>query len=519
MKKLLSAVSALSLVACAAGASAVTASPADAAGKPLALQVSSATITEGQFALLKISKTGGNGKPVTVTWSADNGASGKVILSGSTPASVGIAVADDKIVNGTRMIMVKALAAESTGATGSGMVTVLDNDVAPAAPVETPTDNPMTGQSLGLGAPDIPTIDHDVMADLQPAWGNGAIPASGKPDVVGAFRFICGHSSLAFDDPTVFHDQPGKSHLHDQTGVANWNAYSNYANLRVKGAGSQCNNVSGQDHNPAELTWAANRTPYWQPALLDGKGNAILADYTSFYYKRRPISDPIVSDPTNPQYQGKAVDLPNGLKFLFGGDPTTGAVTNFGFQCTNGAGGVVYEGDESFAAAVACATAHSDGTLEVHQTAPDCWDGVHLDTPDHRSHLAYGSYGSWGYYKCDAAHPFVIPAFTYAAFYTILPTDMGDIHFSSDEMDNSKPRGWSFHVDYGPAAWDPRVLRMWTEGCINQLLNCSGGDLGNGLQLKGASVPIYYSNGTWTPLWRNPTRLVPIASVPATPVR
>jgi hypothetical protein len=77
-------------------------------------------------------------------------------------------------------------------------------------------------------------------------------------------------------------------------------------------------------------------------------------------------------------------------------------------------------------------------------------------------------------------------------------------------MDNSKPRGWSFHVDYGPAAWDPQVLKMWTDGCINRFLNCSGGDLGNGKQLKGAAQPIYLINGVWTPSWRNPQRLVPV---------
>ena len=51
---------------------------------------------------------------------------------------------------------------------------------------------------------------------------------------------------------------------------------------------------------------------------------------------------------------------------------------------------------------------------------------------------------------------------------------------------------------------------MWTDGCINSLLNCSGGDLGNGKQLKGAQVPIYLINGVYTPAWRNPNRLVPI---------
>jgi|SRR5579884_2662345 len=376
------------------------------------------------------------------------------------------------------------------------------------------TDNPMVGQSPGVGAPDIPTTDHNVLDDLEPSWGTGAIPVSNAPDYVGAFRFVCRHVTLSRDDPTVYPGQPGASHLHDQTGVNGWNAYSNYGNLRTGGGGSGCNDVEAVDKDPSKATHAANRTPYWQPALLDGKGNVILPDYTVFYYKRRPSSDPIVNDPTNAKYQGQAVPLPNGIKFLFGAFPDNPSKTpdsQFSFNCV-GATNQPDQGNLTFAQAIQCAKDNYQygAQMDVRGTAPDCWDGVNLDTPDHRSHLTYGTYGSWGYYKCDAAHPYVIPNFTYIAFYTILPSDTGDIHFSSDEMDNSKPRGWSFHVDYGPAAWDPQVLKMWTDNCINKLLNCSGGDLGNGLQLKGAEEPRYLINGTWTASWHNPNRLVPL---------
>lgn len=380
--------------------------------------------------------------------------------------------------------------------------------------------NPMTGQALGVGAPDIATTDHDVNNDLTPSWGTGAIPA--HEIGTGAFRFICGHTKLANDDPTVFPGQPGRSHLHDETGVHGWNAGSNYANLRQGGGGSECNNVAGFDQNQAESSWAANRTPYWQPALLDGKGNVIQVDFIAVYYKRRPMTDPIVSDPSNAQYEGKGVPLPNGIKFIFGAFPDDSSKapdTFIEYLCTAGASGAVYEGSPAnpitFAEAISCAKAHSDGTFEVRIEAPSCWDGVNLDSADHRSHLAYPGYGTWGYLKCDAAHPFVIPTYTYASSYTILPTDNGDIHWASDEMDNSKPRGWSIHVDYGPAAWDPTVLAMWTNNCINLQLNCSGGDLGNGKQLKGAAEPIYYdaSTNTYTRAWRNPHRLVPIPPI------
>ena len=61
-----------------------------------------------------------------------------------------------------------------------------------------------------------------------------------------------------------------------------------------------------------------NRSAYWMPAMLDGKGNVVRPDYVQIYYKRRPATDPIVSDPTNPQYEGKAHPVPNGLRFIFG---------------------------------------------------------------------------------------------------------------------------------------------------------------------------------------------------------
>jgi hypothetical protein len=386
-------------------------------------------------------------------------------------------------------------------------------------PVDPPgsANDPIVGQAPGVGAPAIPTADHDVSNDITP-FG----PAPAANDVVGAFRFVCGPTNLAYDDSTVFYQQPGKSHLHDQTGVLNWTANSNYGNLRVAGGGSRCNDVMRSDgiNQPvanapgAEANWSGNRTPYYQPALLDGKGNVIRVDFTEFYYKRRPLTDPVVSDPANPQYQGKAVPLPAGIKFVFGADVAKKLPTTFQYQCVSG-GAVLSVG--AFADMVQCAKDHAatGGQLWVRGSSGDCWGGVNLDAPDHRSNIAFGSYGSWGYYKCDAAHPFVIPSFTYIAAYTILPSDDGDIHFSSDEMDPTQPRGWSMHVDYGPMAWDPTIYQMWEDNCLDKLLSCSGGNLGNGFGLKGAWSPIYNINGVYTASMTNPNRLVPVPPMPA----
>jgi hypothetical protein len=109
---------------------------------------------------------------------------------------------------------------------------------------------------------------------LQPMSGNGAVPSSAAPDVVGAFRFICTAGQVLPDDPIVYPGQPGKSHLHQFYGNEAADASSTYASLRSKGT-STCN------HGP----FAANRSAYWMPAMLDGAGEVVKPAFVSIYYK------------------------------------------------------------------------------------------------------------------------------------------------------------------------------------------------------------------------------------------
>src|SRR4051795_13080583 len=144
----------------------------------------------------------------------------------------------------------------------------------------------------------------DFNVALQSMSGTGAIPPSAAPDNVGAFRFVCTAGQVLPDDPIVYPGQPGKSHLHQFYGNTGANAFSTYSSLRTTGS-STCMSP-------------LNRSAYWMPAMLDGRGNVVRPDYVQIYYKRRPSTDPIVSDPANPQYEGKAAALPNGLRFIFG---------------------------------------------------------------------------------------------------------------------------------------------------------------------------------------------------------
>lgn len=338
--------------------------------------------------------------------------------------------------------------------------------------VTAPTPVPAPAGSGLVELASIPS-NFDVNKYLVPAWGSGAIPVSNTPDVVGAFRFICNPGQVLADDPIVYPGQAGRSHLHQFFGNTAANANSTYASLRTTGE-STCNNI-------------LNRSAYWIPAMMNGKGKVVRPDYVSIYYKRRPANDPECMRMATKGCR----DLPRGLRYIFGYNMTTDVPGSAFYYNCDGATGTPGHYSDIVSAAKACPIGNR---LGVVINGPECWDGKSLDTADHRSHMAYPDYGSWGYQKCPDTHPYVIPAFTLGAWYT---TD-ADLdrsgqwnankttwRLSSDVMAGMAPKrpGTTMHADWF-GAWDDDVMKMWNGNCIDKLLNCSGGDLGNGKQLR-----------------------------------
>lgn len=339
---------------------------------------------------------------------------------------------------------------------------------------------PVTGATLGDVVKPLPTdaitaipasipSNFDVKPLLVPAWGTGAIPVSGVPDVVGAFRFVCAPGHLLYDDPAVFPGQPGRSHLHQFFGNTGANAFSTYESLRTTGD-STCNNI-------------LNRSAYWIPAMLDGKGNVVRPDYVAIYYKRRPVDDPLCM-----KIAAKGcADLPRGLRYVFGYDMVTGTTPTGGghFNC-DGPGAVSGHFRTIPEAAKGCP---SGARLGAVIGSPECWDGKRLDSPNHRDHMANPAYIGQAYPQCPASHPYLVPAFTLGAWYAVDDARADGWSLSSDAMPmpdgtiHKMTPGSTLHGDWF-GAWDDAVMKLWTDNCINKLLNCSGGDLGNGQQLR-----------------------------------
>ena len=313
------------------------------------------------------------------------------------------------------------------------------------------------------------------------------LPASAAPDVVGAFRFVCSAGQVLNDDPIVYPGQPGKSHAHQFYGNTSANANSTYSSLRSNGQ-STCMSP-------------LNRSAYWMPAMLDGKGNVVRPDHVTIYYKRRPASDPKCSLTSgDTKAEGNCVPLPNGLRFVFGYDMVTGSPPT-GQTYFNCAGPTAVAGHyPDLPTALANCPAGQGNRVGAVIKAPDCWDGKNLDSPNHRSHVAYSDYGTWGYRKCPSTHTYVIPGFTLQAWWGVGAEDDTKLwSLSSDAMRPDLPKGSTFHADWF-GAWDNVIMGMWMDNCINKLLNCSAGDLGNGKAMK------MFAGFSWT---ANP-RLVPV---------
>ncbi len=306
--------------------------------------------------------------------------------------------------------------------------------------------------------------------------GPKRIPPSSAPDVVGAFRFLCGPGQITYDDPIVYPGKPGKAHLHQFFGNLGADAHSTYESLRKSGE-STCQND-------------LNRSAYWMPAMLDGKGNVVRPDYVSIYYKRRPSTDSFCKTSAR-----GCVGIPRGLRFIFGWDqarPDEAQPENnrmFNFKCVQGWTPTTAAFPDMVEPMKVCRPGQ---WLSATIATPQCWNGTDLDTPDHRSHLADMRRNAKGVNSCPSSHPWIIPQFTMGVAYSIEPGDRPELwHLSSDAMlpDALRRPGASFHSDYFEA-WDEDIRLRWEAACLDQQLNCSDGDLGDGqILVRGKHYP------------------------------
>jgi hypothetical protein len=212
-----------------------------------------------------------------------------------------------------------------------------------------------------------------VATSLSAAAAGPSSAAGSLPALAGVnFVSVCGYSRRAPDDPIVFPGQPGASHDHSFVGNVSTNAFSTLATLRA--AMTTC-------RRPGDTAG------YWMPTLFVDNQPAVPAQAT-IYYRRSTLAQPRA--------------FPAGLKIVAGNSHAFDAQdTRIVFWNCGVTGGVARSTTPP-----TCANTGAQ-SLRLHVTFPSCWDGKHLDSLDHKSHMAYPTAG-----VCPADHPVPTPAIT-----------------------------------------------------------------------------------------------------------
>jgi hypothetical protein len=311
---------------------------------------------------------------------------------------------------------------------------------------------PLTGSSVVVPMGSAGSATQDV----QSGAGDG-VPTDGS----GSFRTTCSLAKMDFIDPIVFPGQRGASHLHAFFGNVAIDATTTASTIATAG-NSTCRGG------------ILNRTAYWTPAVIDTKtGNAVLPDEATIYYKTGYNMNPANVQP-----------MPTGLRII-AGDKNAMAAQFAGplqlaeWSCRDAGG----SGDGA-TIPVSCPAGDA---VRLTIIFPQCWDGKNLDSPDHKSHMAYPIYSSAGRFasKCPATHPVMLPELTEHFDYPIANGQQSapaGWRLSSDMYDASKKGGLSAHADW-MMGWDPATMSSLAKNCLAKGLDCGVGGIGAGRAL------------------------------------
>lgn len=272
---------------------------------------------------------------------------------------------------------------------------------------------------------------------------SGSSRTAGGPTARGPFRVlspaasdfpqhvdwvtVCHVTKHAEEDPIVFPGTTGRSHDHTFSG-----------NTRITPS-STARELVGQQTN---CTNSGDRAAYWMPTLLVD-GRPLMPYMIRAYYR------------AGTRETSTLRTIPFGLSMV-AGDPMATRPQNpgiAGFQCRI----------EGHGATVKKQSLPPDcgphALLEASVVFPNCWDGHHLDSADHRSHMSYARHE-----KCDAAHPVQLPQLTLAARF-----DKGATSGTITLASMNSPL--TLHADF-MNAWQPAALAELMKHCIYAHVFC-----------------------------------------------
>lgn len=361
------------------------------------------------------------------------------------------------------LLLVFAVAA-CRGADSGGIGALADpisiTQNSPSTPTPAPSAAPVPATVAAAPTSLLPYIDNARIPSAAVGFSSARIQASNdtpkqNTDGTGQFRFTCDFSHMSYDDPIVFPGKQGAAHLHTFFGNTGINYASTQESIEKSG-------------NSTCAGGTANRTGYWVPAVIDTKdGTPVKPSDILVYYK----SDLLPGATTKP--------FPAGLRMVAGDMRSTGPQDGTDWGCSAPDGTELVKGAKSIPA-----NCPAGSTIISTIEFPMCWDGVNLDSPDHKSHMAFQVWNNdKRIVQCPASHPVQVPTLTEKIRYLV--TDEGASarwRLSSDNYSKDLPGGFSIHADWFNG-WDPKVQAIWLKNCLQAARDCHGYLLGDGTTL------------------------------------
>ncbi|BDZ41353.1 hypothetical protein GCM10025865_06520 [Paraoerskovia sediminicola] len=254
------------------------------------------------------------------------------------------------------------------------------------------------------------------------------VPVFDDPVTHREFQANCEFSHFEFDDPIVFPGEDGRSHLHTFLGNESTDENTTIQSL-FDNPSTTCTNPN--DHSA-----------YWYPTLYND-GQPVEPNIHQTIYYKSGIEDFRSVQP-----------FPEGLRFIAGDMMATpasfenapGAVE--GYEC----GSI----SKSWSIPDYC---DPGSQLNIRYQAPSCWNGVDLDSPNHKSHMAYPVNG-----ECPLTHPVPVPMIEFKIAWPA-SGDLTDAYLVSGSDQ-------SWHYDF-MNGWEPEILDALVRHCINGGLQCN----------------------------------------------
>ena len=276
-----------------------------------------------------------------------------------------------------------------------------------------------------------PATDHAPGVWRRATVSIAAQPRSGSEDD-GSFRVECTPSHRAQVDPIVA-PRLVSHHVHEFFGNTSTSSRSTYATMRR--ASTTC-------------TASGDRAAYWAPALQTGGGRYVRPERAIFYYRNRPVE------------YGETVPFPPDFRMIAGGPDSF----PHAYWTCDGESDTGLESRRDFVPDC------GGEEIKAHVFFPSCWDGEHLDAPDHRSHVAYGldadgNIDGTNPESCPTSHPVKLPQLDFRVQYPV--SDGSGYAFADGEV---LP-----HADFWNT-WDQRELVAWIEKCLHGGQSCKLAD-------------------------------------------